>query len=105
MLILTRKLGESITIGDNIRVSVLGIRGRQVRIGIDAPSDVVVHREEIYVKIQDENRKAAGNTKSDLMGMVKMIKGKIVGDSDKKKSSVVDFKDRSGKRRDASQGN
>jgi carbon storage regulator len=95
-------LGESITIGDNIRVSVLGIRGRQVRIGIDAPSDVVVHREEIYVKIQDENRKAAGNTKSDLMGMVKMIKGKIVGDNNKKKSSVVDFKDRSGKRPDAS---
>ena len=105
MLILTRKLGESITIGDNIRVSVLGIRGRQVRIGIDAPSDVVVHREEIYVKIQDENRKAAGNTKSDLLGMVKMIKGKIIGDRDKKKSSVVDFKDQSGKRPDASQGN
>ena len=105
MLILTRKLGESITIGDNIRVSVLGLRGRQVRIGIDAPSDVVVHREEIYVKIQDENRKAAGNTKTDLLGMVKMIKGKIVGESDKKKSSVVDFKDQSGKRPDAGQGN
>ena len=104
MLILTRKLGESITIGDNIRVSVLGIRGRQVRIGVDAPSDVVVHREEIYVKIQDENRKAAGNAKSDLLGMVKMIKGKIVGDSDKKKSSVVDFKDKSRKRHDSSQG-
>lgn len=103
MLILTRKLGESITIGDNIRVSVLGIRGRQVRIGIDAPSDVVVHREEIYVKIQDENRKAAGNTKSDLMGVVKMIKGKIIGDSDPKKS-VVDFKDQGGKRPDAPQG-
>ncbi len=104
MLILTRKLGESITIGDSIRVSVLGIRGRQVRIGIDAPSDVVVHREEIYVKIQDENRKAAGNTKSDLMGVVKMIKGKIIGDSDPKKSSVVDFKDQNGKRPDASHG-
>jgi len=105
LLILTRKLGESITIGDNIRVSVLGIRGRQVRIGIDAPSDVVVHREEIYVKIQDENRKAAGNSKTDLLGMVKMIKGKIVGDGDKKKSSVVNFKDQSGKRPDASRGN
>ncbi len=93
MLILTRKLGESITIGDSIRVSVLGIRGRQVRLGIDAPSDVVVHREEIYVKIQQENRKAVGNVKSDLMGMVKMIKGKIAGDADKKKGSVVDFKD------------
>ena len=53
MLILTRKLGESITIGDDIRVSVLGIRGRQVRLGIDAPSSIIVHREEIYVKIQE----------------------------------------------------
>ena len=94
MLILTRKLGESITIGDRIRVSVLGIRGRQVRLGIDAPSDVVVHREEIYVKIQEENRKAANNAKSDLLSMVKMIKGKIAGDTGKKKSSVVDYKDR-----------
>ena len=93
MLILTRKLGESITIGDNIRVSVLGIRGRQVRLGIDAPSDVVVHREEIYVKIQEENRKAAMNVKGDLLGMVKMIKGKISGDAKDKKSSVVDYKD------------
>ena len=93
MLILTRKLGESITIGDSIRVSVLGIRGRQVRLGIDAPSDVIVHREEIYVKIQQENRKAVGNVKSDLLGMVRMIKGKIAGDSPKPRGSVVDFKD------------
>lgn len=94
MLILTRKLGESITIGDSIRVSVLGIRGRQVRLGIDAPTDVIVHREEIYVKIQQENRKAVGNVKTDLLGMVKMIRGKITGDSDSQKGSVVDFKDR-----------
>ena len=94
MLILTRKLGESITIGDSIRVSVLGIRGRQVRLGIDAPTDVIVHREEIYVKIQQENRKAVGNVKTDLLGMVKMIRGKISGDSDSQKGSVVDFKDR-----------
>ena len=59
MLILTRKLGESITIGDDIKVTVLGIYGRQVRLGIEAPLKVVVHREEIYVKIQNENRKAA----------------------------------------------
>ncbi len=59
MLILTRKLGESITIGDNIKVSVLAIHGRQVRIGIEAPANVIVHREEIYVRIQDDNKKAA----------------------------------------------
>jgi len=105
LLILTRKLGESITIGDSIRVSVLGIRGRQVRLGIDAPSDVVVHREEIYVKIQEENRKAVGNVKSDLLGVVKLIKGKISGDAPKKKPSVVDFKDRSDGRPSSGGGN
>lgn len=105
LLILTRKLGESITIGDKIRVSVLGIRGRQVRLGIDAPSDVVVHREEIYVKIQEENRKAAGNTKADLLGMVKAIKGKISGETPKSNASVIDFKDRRNNRPGPGQGN
>ncbi|MCX6827319.1 MAG: carbon storage regulator CsrA, partial [candidate division Zixibacteria bacterium] len=65
MLILTRKLGESITIGDEIKVTILGVFGRQVRIGIDAPAKVVVHREEIYVKIQNENRIAAKSMKQD----------------------------------------
>ena len=92
MLILTRKLGESITIGDDIKVSVLGIRGRQVRLGIEAPTKVVVHREEIYVKIQEENRKATKPVKSDLLGMVKMIKGKIKG-PDKGRPSIIDYKD------------
>ncbi|MBN1212281.1 MAG: carbon storage regulator CsrA [candidate division Zixibacteria bacterium] len=93
MLILTRKLGESITIGDDIRVSVLGIRGRQVRLGIEAPLKVVVHREEIYVKIQAENRKASKNIKEDLMGVVNMIKGKIKSGSGEAKSNVVDYKE------------
>jgi len=57
MLILTRKVGESITIGDDVKITVLGIHGRQVRLGIIAPQKVVVHREEIYVKIQEENKK------------------------------------------------
>lgn len=54
MLILTRKVGESLVIGDNVSVIVLGVKGNQVRIGIDAPKSVSVHREEIYNKIQDE---------------------------------------------------
>lgn len=58
MLILTRKLGESIAIGDDIRITVLGIRGRQTRIGIEAPAKVAVHREEIALKIRDEAAKA-----------------------------------------------
>jgi carbon storage regulator len=54
MLILTRRVGESLMIGDNVNVTVLGIRGNQVRIGVDAPKDVAVHREEIYERIQQE---------------------------------------------------
>lgn len=79
MLILTRKLGESIAIGDTIRISVLGIRGRQVRLGIDAPGDVVVHREEIYLKIQAEHQKSTGTIAGDLKNLVKTVTNKITG--------------------------
>jgi len=84
VLILTRKLGESITIGDNIKVTVLGVYGRQVRIGVDAPIDVIVHREEIYVKIQEENRKASKTLKDDILNVVSSLKGKITGAQHKK---------------------
>lgn len=59
MLILTRNIGTSIVIGDDVVVSVLGIKGNQVRIGVDAPKSVSVHREEIYERIQAEKPKAA----------------------------------------------
>ena len=59
MLILTRKIGECITIGDQIRVYVVDVKGRQVRLGIEAPSDAIVHRQEIYQKIIEENQSAA----------------------------------------------
>lgn len=59
MLILTRKIGECITIGDEIKVYVVDIRGKQVRLGIEAPSEAIVHREEIYRRIAEENRAAA----------------------------------------------
>lgn len=54
MLILTRRIGESLVIGDNVRIRILGIKGRQIRLGIDAPKEVSVHREEIYKRIQLE---------------------------------------------------
>lgn len=79
MLILTRKQGESITIGDDIKVTVLGVFGRQVRLGVDAPIKVVVHREEVYLKIKEENKKAR-SIKSDLAGLARLIKGKVTGD-------------------------
>ena len=54
MLILTRRLGEKLVIGENVTVTVLGVKGNQVRIGIDAPRDVTVHREEVYERILKE---------------------------------------------------
>lgn len=54
MLILTRRVGETLMVGDEVTVTVLGVKGNQVRIGVNAPKDVAVHREEIYQRIQQE---------------------------------------------------
>jgi len=61
MLILTRRVGESLMIGDEVNVTVLGIKKNQVRIGVNAPKDVSVHREEIYQRIQQESSDNIGN--------------------------------------------
>ncbi len=66
MLVLTRKSGEAIRIGDDVRVVVVEIRENQVRLGIEAPVEQPVHREEIYLKIQEENRTASTIVPEDI---------------------------------------
>ena len=58
MLLLTRKLGENIRIGDDVKITIVEVKGNHVKLGIDAPPNVKVHREEIYERIQQENRRA-----------------------------------------------
>ena len=67
MLILTRKLGESIRIGDNIRITISDVKGTQIRIGIEAPDDIIVHREEVYTMIQEQNKLAAKQKTIDVV--------------------------------------
>jgi carbon storage regulator (csrA) len=62
MLILTRRVGETLMVGDNVTVTVLGVKGNQVRIGVNAPKDVAVHREEIYDRIRKESENAAAKS-------------------------------------------
>jgi len=62
MLVLTRKRNESIIIGDEIKITIVEVKGEQVKIGISAPKQISVHREEIYMEIQNENQLAAKST-------------------------------------------
>ncbi len=67
MLILTRKAGESLYLGDDIKVTVLKVQGNQVKLGFDIPRDLTVHREEVYLRIKEENLMAARATEQDFL--------------------------------------
>ena len=69
MLILTRKPGESLYIGDNVKVTIVEIKGNQIRVGIDAPPELRIYREEIYLQILDENKKAAEAASTSSAGL------------------------------------
>jgi carbon storage regulator len=83
MLILSRRPGESLTIGDEITVTVIAVSGNQIRLGITAPREVRVLREEIYRAIQDENRAAAsgGDSQDKLQDIYKQFRGKTQEES------------------------
>jgi carbon storage regulator len=90
MLILTRRAGESIKIGDDITISIIEIRGHQVRVGIQAPRDVVVHREEIYALIQEQNQLAAAQSPATLTELKSLWKTRGVaasGEDERKRST------------------
>ena len=76
MLVLTRKLGESIAIDDNIKIVVVQIKGKQLRLGIKAPKETKIHREEVYQAIQDQNTEASKSSPSDLAALNDSLKQK-----------------------------
>ncbi len=67
MLILTRRPGESLYVGDNIRITVLSLQGKQIKLGLEVPGDMTVYREEVYARVKEENRRALQNSTQDLM--------------------------------------
>lgn len=78
MLILTRKPGESVYIGDDVKVTLMEIKGNQVRVGVEAPASVRIYREEIYLQILEENKSAAAlskDTDANVSGIAKAWKG------------------------------
>ena len=76
MLVLTRKLGESIAIDDHIKIRVVQIKGKQVRLGIEAPKDTKIHREEVYLAIQNQNVESATTTADSSKAVAELLKTK-----------------------------
>jgi carbon storage regulator len=74
MLVLTRKLGESIAIDDDIKIVVVAVKGKQVRLGIEAPKETKIHREEVYLAIQEQNKLAARSSADDMQRVTRLLK-------------------------------
>ena len=74
MLVLTRKLGESIAIDDHIKIRVVQIKGKQVRLGIEAPKDTKIHREEVYIAIQTQNEESVKASSETTRSVSKLLK-------------------------------
>lgn len=83
MLILTRRAGESLYLGDNIKITVLSVQGKQIKIGLDVPKDMTVYREEVYTRVQEQNKLAIDSKDDDLLAVTTIWQGK------KKKSSKL----------------
>lgn len=82
MLVLTRKRDESIMIGDDIKIIIVDVRGDQVKLGIDAPRHIPVHREEVYKEIQEENRRAALKESADLAALDRVLRRPVPASDD-----------------------
>jgi carbon storage regulator len=80
MLVLTRRSGESVMIGDDVVVTVLEVRGDVVRLGIGAPRDIQVHREEVYRELQAANQEAASPTDDAVLALTRMLRPKVPED-------------------------
>ncbi len=79
MLILTRRPGESIHLGDNIKITILSIQGKQIKIGLEVPGDMPVYREEVYRRVQEQNRLAMAAREADLLAAAALWQNKKTG--------------------------
>ena len=74
MLVLTRKIGESIKINDDVKITVIEVKGKNIRLGIEAPRETKIYREEVFLRIKEENQSAAAATQLDLGKITQLIK-------------------------------
>lgn len=77
MLVLTRKIGESIKINDDVKITVIDVKGKNIRLGIEAPRETKIYREEVFLKIKEENRSAAASTEFDPGKVSELVKDKL----------------------------